>query len=315
MGNERYVREQMQIAEVRNLPRIGHTSNAGFFTTTQLNIAGVATNDNNSLEDSLGEAGKFHIDKGDHGWYRTCMINLSAQLDRTKFHPGFFFFPQLRVYLELDEFDAVTFCGLNYHGGSAPRAISPSVTEEERKAIVRLTMICYPNKDTIEGQLAMVLSGSTGNNATEINMNASRKSTSTLSFITHSKPVMSALDTQVYIQRGIVQHILQTVEMMPNDRRLHVDVPMLLRSISGVNSEGGLFELPGWDHGPGTEWHREHHDAWRAYMEEKHRQSEMLIPYCLRKADGPTKGQRPPGERIRIEKRKYYLYICSMVFV
>ena len=89
----------------------------------------------------MGEFGGEHRDQGDSAGHYTTMISLSRLPD--DYDPSRFFILYPGIYVTLDNFATVSFCGLQLHGGTAPYA-PEGADEAEFESAVRFTKISYP---------------------------------------------------------------------------------------------------------------------------------------------------------------------------
>lgn len=155
-------------ANITNLPAVGIHENFAY-PAWQLNIASASSPGTGRshflvekckcslskclarcLDDDIGAFGTTHIDGGDSVAVQTCLIVLSEP------HPDvqdeFFYLLDLGLSWKMDEFLALYFSGLHFHGGSQP------IFNEIRtcsRPMERLTLIGYLPDPVIEGNNAV----------------------------------------------------------------------------------------------------------------------------------------------------------------
>lgn len=239
-----------RISEVKNTPRISDSSNAGFFSGSQLNIAGaIQPNSTETLQSSLGQAGGAHFDKKDSRGALTAMIPFG---DLPGCHPGFFFILDLGIYTFLDNFSVTCFSGLRLHGGSPPR---PLAGQAWREYLTRLNWIGYPN-DPISSHLAQYALAAAGRGKTLdfderlLESPLSGESFRPLNFARDGFAVMTPAEHVKYVIRESFQLLAIIRRQMPSSYALEVDVPTFFSSFSFTN-EGVRSVLPSWTLAPG----------------------------------------------------------------
>lgn len=222
--------------KTRNLPRVGHPRNDGYFTTTQLNIAGGVESDSVvSLEADIGEAGGSHNDGSDHANSYTAMFPLSRLQG---FHPGFFFIQDLGIYFRLDNYSVICFKGLMYHGGSIPRPLSSEEIVDPSKAL-RLTMIFYPDKAVKEDAITIPLVPTGSNTFIDYDPKLVQlpKSSFYLNFGRDSSAVMSPNDFREFFVKCLYKTLSNSLTILPEDRSLQLDPEAFFRAFSFTNQD------------------------------------------------------------------------------
>ncbi|KAL0577345.1 hypothetical protein V5O48_004644 [Marasmius crinis-equi] len=134
-------------AEVSNLPRIGCPENCAF-AGVQVNTASAVEYESaQSLENEMGDFGGKHRDKKDSVKGKSVMI--STPKVPKNYEAGRFHLLKDGMYIELDNFQVMCFSGLQWHGGTPPRAPEG---ETPHPSGVRLNVILYPPKMILNGQ-------------------------------------------------------------------------------------------------------------------------------------------------------------------
>lgn len=107
---------------------------------------------------SMGRAGGVHIDSLDHPGSFT--NTLSFPDIPAKYTSGQMHFLLPRVFVELDEFTALNFSGLHFHGGTSPTAPEGCTREGwETRAI----LVNYPQRLALDGEAVLPLASGPGN--------------------------------------------------------------------------------------------------------------------------------------------------------
>jgi len=239
--------------EVNNLPAMGDDCNTGFFSQLQINLAGAEEHESvHGLEKNLGRAGCPHTDCHDCPQSFTSMFAM-GNLDKYDIHPGMFFFLELGVYVELQNYRLVQFSGLHLHGGSPPRA-APG--KEVPKEATRLVNINYPNDGILSGSEVPSVLGLTGARSRlefvpSVRYNteySASLSTGPLNYVRDGLSMMSDTSYQIYVPRQLAA-ILETVVSQSELLDLNVDA---LKILFKNKSDGTVVDyFKDWKYPPG----------------------------------------------------------------
>ena len=107
-----------------------------------------------TLADALGYFGGEHQDTKDNPAYFTHMVAISDLPEG--YDPGRFFILYPGVFISLENFGSIDFCGLRMHGGTAPTAPTPGDMVEWADRVV---IVSYPPNGQTQGNQRYALGG------------------------------------------------------------------------------------------------------------------------------------------------------------
>ncbi|KAF8160418.1 hypothetical protein BJ912DRAFT_1069426 [Pholiota molesta] len=155
-GPSDLVEKLKQRTSITNTLRCGSTSVPGC-STVQLNIAAAQNHDEAGDMKSIGRAGGVHIDPLDHPG---CFTNTFSSPDiPADYCPGQMFLLIARVFADLEEFHALNFSGLHFHGGTAPL---PPTGKRRENWETRMVMVNYPQRLALNGEAVFPLASGAG---------------------------------------------------------------------------------------------------------------------------------------------------------
>lgn len=165
----------------------------------------------------------------------TCM----DKKDKIVTRKGFFYFPTLGVYIELDTYDLAWFNGQNYHCGESPYVLNHLI-----KAIVRMTNVKYPSWYLIErtAPIQLVTLGDKvieSNGASDIYREPIKDSGHQLAFITHGDSIMLQQDHMNFVTRESWVHMHECFRHLPAHYEVQVDMKKFMSSITYVDANSG----------------------------------------------------------------------------
>ncbi|KAH8109531.1 hypothetical protein DFH11DRAFT_1548160 [Phellopilus nigrolimitatus] len=251
-GPPHWVAWQKAQADIQNVPLIGHRWNEGFWTATQLNIAGAVPFRSGEGLACLERAGNVHGDSHDHASSMSALLNMSSLSDAV--HPGNFFLTELGVYFRLVNHSVVCFSGLHRHASSAPQPYEP-IPETDLKKSVRLTVICYPVHSVKEGRANARLALSAPRIGIELGPTIQSVSNWTsdktlLTFVGDSEAVMDTPSLHTYLARSIYKLVSCICRQLPEHQALRVDPGRLISSFFTQSDHATRDYLPPWLYAP-----------------------------------------------------------------
>ncbi|KAL5533809.1 hypothetical protein ACEPAG_269 [Sanghuangporus baumii] len=258
-GPPDWVEQQRLLADLYNIPSIGHHFNTGFFTANQLNISPLSPRQS-PLETSLKKAGRVHEDEGDDPASLTTIVSLSE--GRWNVHLGCFFVLALGVYVDLREFSTVTFSGRMAHGANEPRFISDH-EQDNLKPYFRLVSVCYPPKPVFSGdvntQLAVGRMDGEGLTKSVIEVGRSLERTAehlmgnsrqpgcptSLTFATNGSAVLSGRPLHKFVTYALGDLVTGICRQLPAEEGLHLDYNRLLSAFYVMGPNGSKeYHIP-----------------------------------------------------------------------
>ncbi|KAL5476487.1 hypothetical protein ACEPAI_3344 [Sanghuangporus weigelae] len=258
-GPPDWVEQQRLLADLYNIPSVGHHFNTGFFTANQLNISHLSPRQS-PLEASLNKAGRIHEDEGDDPASLTTIVSLSES--RWNVHPGCFFVLALGVYVDLQEFSTVTFSGRMAHGANEPRFVSDH-EQDDLKPHFRLVSVCYPPKPVFSGdvntQLAVGRMDGEGLTKSVIEVGRSLERTAehltgnsrqpgcptSLTFATNGSAVLSGRPLHKFVTYALGDLVTGICRQLPAEEGLHLDYNRLISAFYVTGPDGSKeYHIP-----------------------------------------------------------------------
>ncbi|KAL0577859.1 hypothetical protein V5O48_004131 [Marasmius crinis-equi] len=251
-------------ADVINLPRIGCPKNCAF-SGCQVNTASsVEYKSTEGLDAEMTYFGGRHRDKKDSVKAKSVLISI-PNVPRD-YEAGRFHLLEDGIYIELDDFQVMCFSGLQYHGGTPPRAPKG---EAPVHSAVRLNVILYPPKQILNGDSRLNIAPAPGPKAKSgdikapepfrlppellnpLAQTASQRATDCTepTFTIDGHSLMGRESMTNFVARTGIQVMDYLLRQLPQAWRVTMDPSKVLEGITMTTNETTIH-LKGWEAGP-----------------------------------------------------------------